>query len=95
MHAYKTVILVKLQPFHQNYRSWRDDGLTLRNARRNLARRLAGVMWGVFKSGDFYHPELVGGLNVDGGHLRFPAQKRGFQCQGGQRTPPKLHPWTP
>ncbi len=61
-----TVILMKLQPFHQDYRRWRDDGLTLRNARRNLARRLAGVMWGMFKSGDVYHPELVGGLNVDG-----------------------------
>ncbi len=22
-------------------------------------------MWGMFKSGDVYHPELVGGLNVD------------------------------
>lgn len=61
-----TVILMKLQPFYQDYRRWRDEGLTLRNARRNLARRLAGVMWGMFKSGDVYHPELVGGLNVDG-----------------------------
>ena len=61
-----TVILMKLQPFYQDYRRWRDEGLTLRNARRNLARRLAGVMWGMFKSGDVYHPELVRGLNVDG-----------------------------
>ena len=62
-----TVILTKLEPFHQDYRRWRHDGLTLRNARRSLARRLAGVMWGMFKSGDVYRPELVGGLNVDGG----------------------------
>ena len=66
--AAATVILFKQQPFYQDYRRWCDDGLTLRNARRNLARRLAGVMWGMLKNGDVYRPELVGGPKADGDH---------------------------
>lgn len=62
-----TVILMKQQPFHDQNRRWRNEGVTPRNARRNVARSLACVLWGMFKSGDVYHPELVGGLSADGG----------------------------
>jgi transposase len=61
-----TVILMKQQPFYDRYWRWHDEGLTPRNARRNVARGLASVLWGMLKSGDVYHPELVGGVSVDG-----------------------------
>ena len=62
-----TVILMKKQPFFDRYWRWRDEDLTPRNARRNVARSLAGVLWGMLKSGDVYQPELVGGVSADGG----------------------------
>jgi transposase len=61
-----TVILMKQQPFCEQYRRWRNEGVTPRNTRRNVARSLACVLWGMFKSGDVYHPERVGGLSADG-----------------------------
>lgn len=63
-----TVILTKQQPFLDRYRRWRDEDVTPRNARRNVARSLACVLWGMLKSGDVYRPELVGGRSGDGGH---------------------------
>ena len=60
-----TVILMKQQPFYERYGRWRDEGLTPRNARRNVARALASVLWAMLKSGDVYHPELAGGGSVD------------------------------
>jgi len=62
-----TVILMKQQPFYDRYRRWCHEDITPRNARRNVARSLASVLWGMLKSGDVYHPELVGGGSVAGG----------------------------
>jgi len=47
-------------PFAEQHRRWLADGLSPRNARRNVARSLATVMWGLWKSGDDYRPECVG-----------------------------------
>jgi transposase len=47
-------------PFAAQYRKWKESGLTPRNARRNVARNLACVAWGMWKSGNVYEPARVG-----------------------------------
>ncbi len=47
-------------PFGEQYRRYIDDGLTPKNARRSVARSQAATMWGMWKNGDAYRPELVG-----------------------------------
>ncbi len=47
-------------PFAEQHRRWLKAGISSRNARRNVARSLATVMWGMWKSGDDYRPEWVG-----------------------------------
>lgn len=47
-------------PFAEQRRRWLQDGISPRNARRNVARSLATVMWGLWKRGDDYRPEWVG-----------------------------------
>ncbi len=46
--------------FAERYREWIHAGLTPRNARRNVARSLAAVLWGMFKNGGAYRPDWVG-----------------------------------
>jgi transposase len=47
-------------PFALQYRRWKEAGLTPRNARRNVARSLAAVAWGMWKNGGVYEPAKVG-----------------------------------
>lgn len=47
-------------PFADAYRRWCEGGLSPRNARRNVARSQASVLWGLWKTGEAYRPELVG-----------------------------------
>lgn len=47
-------------PFARQYRQWKEAGLSPRNARRNLARSLSCVAWGMWKSGGVYEPARVG-----------------------------------
>lgn len=47
-------------PFALQYRRYLDGGLSPKNARRSVARSQAAVLWGMWKSGDVYRPELVG-----------------------------------
>jgi transposase len=47
-------------PFADLYRRWLDDGLSAQLARRNLARRLAATLWGLWKNGSAYRPDWVG-----------------------------------
>jgi len=58
--AAKSAIVSRNNPFADQYERWIRDGVTLRNARRNVARSQAAVMWGMWKTGDVYRPELVG-----------------------------------
>jgi transposase len=48
-------------PFAARYRRWVANGLAPNLARRNVARDLAGVLWGMWKSGSAYRPEWVSG----------------------------------
>jgi len=56
-----SAIISKNNPFADQYRSWVDGGLSLRNARRNVARSLATVMWGMWKNGEVYRSDWVTG----------------------------------
>jgi transposase len=57
--AAESAILQGENPFAEQHRRWREDGLSPRNARRNVARSLAAVMWGMWKNGGVYDPEQV------------------------------------
>jgi len=46
-------------PFAELYRRWLEAGLSRQIARRNVARRLAATLWGLWKNGSAYHPEWV------------------------------------
>ena len=47
-------------PFADQYRRWLQDGLSIRLARRNVARSLSATLWGLWKNGTAYHPDWVG-----------------------------------
>jgi len=46
--------------FADQYQRWLDDKCSPRIARRNLARSLATVMWGMWKSGSVFDPTMIG-----------------------------------
>jgi transposase len=50
----------KANPFAWQYRQWVEGGISPRNSRRNVARSLAAVMWGMWKNGGVYEPDRVG-----------------------------------
>jgi transposase len=58
--AAKSAIRGKDNPFAAQYRRLIDEGLSPRLATRTVARQIARVMWGMFKSGDAYRAEQVG-----------------------------------
>ena len=58
--AAKTAIRLDDNSFSIQYRRWKKDGLSLRNARRNVARSLAMTLWSMWKNGNDYRPEWVG-----------------------------------
>jgi transposase len=60
LSAAQTAIIEGNNPFSDRHRRWLDAGITPRNARRNVARSQAAVLWGIWKSGDVYRPERVG-----------------------------------
>ncbi len=47
-------------PFGEQFRRGVEAGLSRRNARRNAARSLSGVIWGMWKNGSVYDPGQVG-----------------------------------
>jgi transposase len=58
--AAKTAIKTGNNPFADQYKRWLNEGITPRNARRNVARSQSAVMWGMWKNGSAYRPEWVG-----------------------------------
>jgi len=57
--AAMSAIASKENLFADRYRGWLDQGRPPRTARRNVARSLATVMWGMWKSGEAYRPDLA------------------------------------
>jgi transposase len=65
MGAAQSAIRQKENPFARQHERWLKSGLSARNARRNVARSVSSVMWGMWKNGGVYEPERVGvGLGV-------------------------------
>jgi transposase len=59
--AAKTVIGKRDSPFYDQYEDWtQEKGISAPNARRNVARSLAATLWGMWKNGSEYRPQLVG-----------------------------------
>jgi transposase len=59
--AESAAVMQKDNPFARQYAKWIEQGgLTPRNARRNVARSIAAVMWGMWKNGGVYDPDQVG-----------------------------------
>jgi transposase len=58
--AAKSAAAQQDNPFADLYRRWLGQGLSARLARRNVARRLAATLWGLWKNGSAYRPEWVG-----------------------------------
>ena len=58
--AAESAIMQGNNPFSEQFERWVGGGLSRRNARRNVARSLSGVMWGMWKNGGTYDPGLVG-----------------------------------
>jgi len=63
--AAKSAIAAGDNPFAEQHGRWIDQGVTPRNARRNVARSQAAVMWGMWKNGNVYRPEQVGKALAD------------------------------
>ena len=58
--AAQTAIKVGDNPFFDQYQRWtQEGGISARNARRNVARSLAATLWGMWKNGSPYRPQLV------------------------------------
>lgn len=57
--AAKSAIASRDNPFADQYKGWIHVGQTPRLARRNVARRMSAVMWGMWKSGNDYRPEFI------------------------------------
>jgi transposase len=58
--AAKSAIASKDNVFADQYQRWLNEGCSPWIARRNLARSLATVMWGMWKGGSVFDPSLIG-----------------------------------
>jgi transposase len=64
--AAESAMMRKENPFARQHERWTAAGLSPRNAKRNVARAMAAVMWGMWKSGGVYDPARVGVAARDG-----------------------------
>lgn len=63
----RSVAAQRDNPFADKYQYWiQEEGLHPATARRNTARCLSSVMWGMWKSGDVYDPDKVRGVGLHG-----------------------------
>lgn len=58
--AAQSAIEQKDNPFAAQHQRWLAAGISPKNARRNVARSMAAVMWGMWKNGGVYQAERVG-----------------------------------
>jgi transposase len=58
--AAKSAISQDQNPFADKFKFWtEEEGLPVPNARRNVARAMATIMWSMWKSGQRYDPQRV------------------------------------
>jgi len=62
--AAETVLLRQKGVLYERYQAWRAAGLSHKNARRNVARDIATILWALWKSGADYDERLIGGRPV-------------------------------
>ena len=60
LSAAQTAINQGDNPFSEQYERLVSNGVTSCNARHTVARTMAGILWGIWKNGSVYRPELVG-----------------------------------
>ena len=60
----KVVLLRQEGVLYERYQAWQRGGLSYKNARRNVARDIATVLWAMWKSGADYDERLIGGRPV-------------------------------
>jgi transposase len=89
--AAKSAIASKDNPFADQYRRWLSMNSSPRVARRNVARSMAAVMWGMWKSGSAYDPRQVG-VRVAAGRLTGAGRVRRIRAGGAVPLKPR---WTP
>jgi transposase len=58
--AAESAMMQKDNPFAQQHERWTAAGVSPRNAKRNVARSMAAVMWGMWKNGGVYDAAKVG-----------------------------------
>jgi len=58
--AAKSAMMAEKNPFFEQYRRRSQAGISFKNARRNVARSQASVLWGMWKNGSDYDPSRVG-----------------------------------
>jgi len=58
--AAQSAVALGNNPFADLYGRWIEQGLSLRLARRNVARVQSATLWGMWKNGSAYRPEWVG-----------------------------------
>lgn len=58
--AARSAVASKDNPFADQYQRWLSMNCSPRIARRNVARSMAAVLWGMWKSGSAYDPSQVG-----------------------------------
>jgi transposase len=58
--AAESAIMKGDNPFREQYEHWTRAGLSYSQARRNTARSMAAVGWGMWKNGGVYDPKQVG-----------------------------------
>jgi len=62
--AAETVLLHKEGVLYERYQAWCAAGLSYKNARRNVARDIATILWAMWKSGADYDARFIGSRPV-------------------------------
>lgn len=65
--AAQTAIDQQQNIFSRRHRQWIKDGLSPRNARRNVARDQVSAIWGMWKSDTEFDPEMLGDPEAEAG----------------------------
>lgn len=63
--AAETVLMHQEGVLYARYEAWCGEGLSYKNARRNVARDIATVLWAMWKSGAGYDERLIGGRRIN------------------------------
>ena len=66
--AAETVLMKKQGGYYRRYESWVSQGMSFKNARRNVARDIATTIWSMWKNGRRFDERFIGGGSDDGSY---------------------------